>query len=169
MLKIKNNEFQVSNSELNFRSRNYQGQAIVSIQGVMGFYPRQIGEQIVSGTIEFVFDTSSFISLDELSNQTYEEGKLELALSKNGLWERETIYNVVAAFGERNGNKIPVKISLEKHGIAIDVELVMVSLYTTSTSEEQLKKSFNMNDFYEMSIRKKIQDHEVLKYIVKAE
>ncbi len=169
MLKINNNEFQVSNSELNFRSRNYQGQTIVSIQGVMGFYPRQIGEQIVNGTIEFVFDTSSFISLDELSNQTYEEGKLELALSKNGLWERETIYNVVAAFGERNGNKIPVKISLEKHGIAIDVELVMVSLYTTSTSEEQLKKSFNMNDFYEIPIRKKIQDHEVLKYIVKAE
>ena len=45
----------------------------------------------------------------------------------------------------------------------------MVSLYTTSTREEELKKQFQMNDFYTISIQKGIQKRTILKYFVKNE
>lgn len=168
MLKIRNNEFQISTAELNLRSRNYQDQTIVSLQGIIGFYPRQFEDQIVSGTIEFTFDCSSLTSLSELSNTSFQDGKLELALSKDGLWDRQTFYDVSVHFGTRTGNKISVQMEVEST-VLLEVELIILSLYTTSTTEAEFKKSFDMSDFYEHPIRKKIQNHEVLKYIAKAE
>ena len=45
----------------------------------------------------------------------------------------------------------------------------MISLYSTSSNEETLKKYFQMDDFYSTPIKKKIQNREILKYYVKNE
>ena len=44
----------------------------------------------------------------------------------------------------------------------------MVSLYTTSTSNDELKKNFDLSDFYENSVDKEIGNSKIIKYFVKA-
>ena len=59
------------------------------------------------------------------------------------------------------------KFSLETDNCKFDTTGIMVSLYTTSTSNEELKKNFDLSDFYENSVDKEIGNSKIIKYFVK--
>ena len=43
----------------------------------------------------------------------------------------------------------------------------MISLYTTSTSKEELEKKFSLKDFYKQTIQREIGKSVITKYFIK--
>lgn len=169
MLKLNNELFQIQFSDCNLRQRNYQDKSFVTVSIQTSFYPKLVGSDIVNGTIEMTLDVSDIHSLTDLENKTYakEEVKISISKSVGGLWENDTFYDGEVSFGKRQGNMISFSFKSQKGNVEVSTDATIVSLYTTSTKEKDLNKAFDMNDFYEIPIRKEIQSREILKYIAK--
>lgn len=170
MLTIKNTPFQVQSIELNLRQRTYEKESIVSLMLDLSFYPRELDGEIVSGSISVVADTNQVHCLNDLEQKTFDqEVKVSCAISRNGFWEHYDAYDGILTFQTRKQNQIAFTLESKKNELHIEGVATMVSLYTTSTREEELKKQFQMNDFYTISIQKGIQKRTILKYFVKNE
>ncbi|MBS7020563.1 MAG: hypothetical protein KH135_01645 [Firmicutes bacterium] len=169
MLKLNQEAFQIQFSECNLRQRNYQDKSFVSISIQTSYYPKMVGKEIVNGTIEMTLDVSNIHSLFDLENKSYTEEEIKVAIStsRNGAWTHDTFYDGKVSFQKRHGNTIEFSLTSEKGNLVLETTATIVSLYTTSTKEKDLKKVFDMNDFYEIPIRKEIQTREILKYIAK--
>lgn len=170
MLTIKNTPFQVQSIELNLRQRTYEKKSIISLMLDLSFYPRELDGEIVSGSISVVADTNQVHCLNDLEQKTFDqEVKVSCAISRNGFWEHYDAYDGILTFQTRKQNQIAFTLESKKNELHIEGVATMVSLYTTSTREEELKKQFQMNDFYTISIQKGIQKRTILKYFVKNE
>lgn len=170
MLTIKNTPFQVQSIELNLRQRTYEKESIISLMLDLSFYPRELDGEIVSGSISIVADTNQVHCLNDLEQKTFDqEVKVSCAISRNGFWEHYDAYDGILTFQTRKQNQIAFTLESKKNELHIEGVATMVSLYTTSTREEELKKQFQMNDFYTISIQKGIQKRTILKYFVKNE
>lgn len=170
MLTIKNTPFQVQSIELNLRQRTYEKESIISLMLDLSFYPRELDGEIVSGSISVVTDTNQVHCLNDLEQKTFDqEVKVSCAISRNGFWEHYDAYDGILTFQTRKQNQIAFTLESKKNELHIEGVATMVSLYTTSTREEELKKQFQMNDFYTISIQKGIQKRTILKYFVKNE
>lgn len=170
MLQLKGQTYQVASAELNLRQRMYQKESIVSIQAQIAFYPRQVEDHIVSGAMEIVVDTP-LRSLDDLTKQVYQGkiGKIVVSWNMDGVWKSETYYEFQVSFQKRKQNRIELQVEESSKQIVAALPLTIVSLYTTSSSEAELKNLFEMEDFYDLPIRNTIRDRVILKYIVKGE
>ena len=157
MLQVKKNTFQVQYIDMNFRQRVYENESIISIMMDISFYPRELDGEIVSGTFSVLVDTNQIKTIKDLENKTFnQEVKVSAAISRNGSWEH---YD----------NQIDFHLESKKNELELDGTATMISLYSTSSNEETLKKYFQMDDFYPTPIKKKIQNREILKYYVKNE
>ena len=170
MLQVKKNTFQVQYIDMNFRQRVYENESIISIMMDISIYPRELDGEIVSGSISVVADTNQVHCLNDLEQKTFDqEVKVSCAISRNGFWEHYDAYDGILTFQTRKQNQIAFTLESKKNELHIEGVATMVSLYTTSTREEELKKQFQMNDFYTISIQKGIQKRTILKYFVKNE
>lgn len=169
MLNLKKESFQIQFSEINFRQRFYQDKNIVTILLQTTFYPKQVDKSIVNGTIEVTLDIDKMKSLKDLENRAFEkeEIKVNISVSKDGIWEHVTFYDGKLVFKKKQKNIIEFVLTSKEAELEVNSSAGMVSLYSTSSSEKQLKELICMDEFYEVPIRKEIQKREILKYIVK--
>ena len=158
MLKIKKAPFQVQSIELNMRQRTFEKESIVSLMMDLSFYPRELDGEIVSGSISVVVDTNQIHCLNDLEQKTFDqEVKVSCAISRNGFWEHYDAYDGILTFQTRKKNQIAFTLESKKNELHIEGVATMVSLYTTSTKEKELKENFQMKDFYQTPIKKEIQ------------
>lgn len=167
MLKIRNVEFKEKFTEINIRQRMYQGKSYITLMVVSEFYPSLIGKQIVSGTIEAKIDMEDISCIDDLVGKKLngEIGSVTISVNNDGIWEHQSFDNFVFEIIKRNGRELSFILSTEE-GV-LDINGVMVSLYTTSTSKEELSKVFSLSDFYSSVVEKEIGKQKVFKYFVK--
>lgn len=170
MLQIKNELFQEQFIDMNLRERTYEGTSIVSLLFDISFYPKELNEEIISGTISVVVDTCDLHCLNDLENKTWNhEVKVSVSVSRNGRWEQYDAYDGILSLKKLHQNCIEFQLESKKNELKIDSQAVIVSLYSTSTNKEQLTKVFDMTDFYKTPIIKQIQKREITKYYVKSE
>lgn len=168
MLKIENIEFREKFTEINIRQRMYEGNSFITMIINTEFYPSLVKENIVSGVVEVKLDINGIKSLDDLVGKSYngDIGKVTISVNNNGIWEHESKDKFSVSINKRNGREL--EFSLETDNCKFDTTGIMVSLYTTSTSNDELKKNFDLSDFYENSVDKEIGNSKIIKYFVKA-
>lgn len=167
MLKIENVEFREKFTEINIRQRMYEGNSFITMVINTEFYPSLVKENIVSGVIEVKLDIDGIKSLDDLVNKSYDGdiGKVTISVNNNGIWEHDTKDKFKVEIKSRNGREL--EFLLETDNCTLETTGILVSLYTTSTGNEELKKNFDLNDFYENSVDKEIGNSKIIKYFVK--
>lgn len=167
MLKIENTEFEIKSAEMNIRQRVYEGNNVVTFILNVEFYPEFVNDGIVNGALEAKIDMEGIHALDDLVDKSYEGdiGSVTISVNNNGIWEHQNVDNFKVKFGKRSGRKLEVLLETDNCKLATDV--VMVSLYTTSSSEEVLMKNFDLGDFYGVKQVKEIGKSQVIKYFVK--
>ena len=167
MIKIENSKFSEKFTEINIRQRMYENESFITLIINTEFFPTIVGDNVVSGNIEIKLDVNDIKSLDDLVGKSYngDIGKVTISVNNDGIWEHDTKDNFELCIKERKGRNL--KFFLKTDNCKLETTGVMVSLYTTSTSEESLKENFNLNDFYDKAIIKEIGSNKIFKYIVK--
>ena len=167
MLKIENNNFKEKFTEINIRQRMYEGKNFITLIVNTEFFPSIVNDNVVSGVVEVKLDIENIKSLDDLVGKSYQGdiGKVTISVNNDGIWEHQTIDNFKFMIKDRKSREL--KIILETVNCKLSTTGVVVSLYTTSTSEEKLKENFNLDDFYDKPISKEIGNNKVIKYFVK--
>ena len=167
MLKIENVEFREKFTEINIRQRMYEGNSFITMVINTEFYPSLVKENIVSGVIEVKLDINGIKSLDDLVGKSYDGdiGKVTISVNNNGIWEHQTKDKFKVEIKSRNGREL--EFLLETDNCTLETTGILVSLYTTSTGNEELKKNFDLNDFFENSVDKEIGNSKIIKYFVK--
>lgn len=167
MIKIENSKFSEKFTEINIRQRMYENKSFITLIINTEFFPTIVGDSVISGNVEIKLDVNNVKSLDDLTNKNYngDIGKVTISVNNDGIWEHITKENFELSIKERKGRNL--KFSLKTDNCKLETTGVMVSLYTTSTSEQELKNNFNLNDFYDKAIIKEIGSSKVFKYIVK--
>lgn len=167
MLKIEKTEFEMKYTEINIRQRLYKGSSYITLLLNTEFFPTLVGNSIVSGAIEAKIDVEGITSLDDLVDKKYEGdiGSATISVNNNGIWEHQSYSKFKVKFGQRNGRNI--EILLETDNTKLETKAVIVSLYTTSSNEDELKKYFDFSDFYDVKQVKEIGNSKVIKYFVK--
>lgn len=167
MLKIEKTEFEMKYTEINIRQRLYKGSSYITLLLNTEFFPTLVGNSIVSGAIEAKIDVEGITSLDDLVDKKYEGdiGSATISVNNNGIWEHQSYSKFKVKFGQRNGRNI--EILLETDNTKLETKAVIVSLYTTSSNEDELKKNFDFSDFYDVKQVKEIGNSKVIKYFVK--
>lgn len=167
MLKIGKSKFSEKFTEINIRQRIYDGKNFITLMVNTEFYPSLVGENLVSGVIEVKLDLENIKSLDDLSGKSYKGdiGKVTISVNNDGIWEHQSYENFEVSLKERSGRKL--SFELKTDNCILKTTGVVVSLYTTSSTEEQLSDNFDLQDFYDKPVVKKIGNSEVRKYFVK--
>lgn len=167
MLKIENHEFEIKSTELNFKQRNYKGESIVTVQIIVEFFPSLVKNNIVSGTIEIKLDSNKIKSIKDIENKTFKGdiGNVMIAVNNNGNFEYQSKDEFEISFKEKNNRNI--KFTLKLDNCILEEKATIVSLYTTSTSKEDLKDKFDLTDFYDTFIEKEMGKNKILKFFVK--
>lgn len=167
MLKIENSKFSEKFTEINIRQRMYENESFITLIINTEFFPTIVGDNVISGNIEVKLDVNDIKSLDDLVGKSYDGdiGKVTISVNNDGIWEHETKENFKLSIKERKGRNL--KFSLKTDNCKLETSGVMVSLYTTSTDLEKLKKNFDLGDFYDKAIIREIGNSKITKYIVK--
>lgn len=167
MLKIENHEFKIKSTELNFKQRNYKGESIVTVQIMVEFFPSLVKDNIVSGTIEIKLDSNKIKGIKDIENKTFKGdiGNVMIAALNNGNFEYKSKDEFEISFKEKNNRNINFTLKLDN--CLLETDATMVSLYTTSTSKDDLKDKFDLTDFYDTYIEKEIGKNKILKFFVK--
>ena len=167
MLKIEKTEFREKFSEINIRQRFYEGKSFITLIINTEFFPSLVGENIVSGNIEIKLDICDINSLNELVGKKYsgDIGCVTISVNNSGVWEHQTKDNFKVEFKERKGREL--EFTLETDNCKLETTGILVSLYTTSTTIDKLKNSFNLDDFYEKVVTNEIGKSKIIKYFVK--
>ena len=169
MILIRNIEAKQKSCEMNIKQRMYQNESIVTVQIMVEFFPTMINGQIVSGLVEVNIDTNDIHAINDLENKEYKGkvGRATLSINNEGVWEHNNLYDLNVVFGKIVDHEISVKVEMED--CKLNINPTIVSLYTTSSSEDKICKNFDMKDFYEKPIKKEIGKNTILKYFVKGE
>lgn len=167
MLKIENTNFLEKYTEINIRQRLYEGNNFITLIINTEFYPSLVNDGIVSGNIEVKLDLKNISSLDELVGKSFdgEIGKVTISVNNDGVWEHQTHDNFSVNITKRDGRSL--SFLLETDNCKLDTNGVMVSLYTTSSSKEELENNFDLNDFYDNFVTKEIGNSKILKFYIK--
>lgn len=167
MLKIQNTEFEIKYTEINIRQRMYQNESYVTLMINAEFFPSLVDEKIVSGSIDIKLDIKDIKSLDDLNNKTYngDIGNVTISVNNNGIWEHQSCDNFKVKINKKEGKKLDFE--LETDSCEFKTIGRIVSLYTTSTSSEELAKNFDLKDFHSIPITKEIGNSKVYKYYIK--
>lgn len=167
MLKINDIEFKEKFTEINIRQRIYKKKSIITLIITTEFYPSLFKENIVSGAIEAKIDIEGIKSLDDLVNKNYKGdiGSVTISVNNDGIWEHDVKDNFEINIKSRK--KRELEFSLKTDNCILDTKGILVSLYTTSTSKDTLKKKFNLNDFYDKELIREINNNKIYKYFVK--
>ena len=167
MLKIEKTKFMEKFTEINIRQRMYENKSFITLIINTEFYPSLVGNSIVSGNIEVKLDVLGINSIDDLVEKTFdgEIGKVTISVNNDGIWEHQTYDKFNVEINKRDGRNL--EFVLKTDNCLLETSGVLVSLYTTSTSEKELTKNFNMNDFYDKVITREIGSSKVFKFYVK--
>lgn len=167
MLKIEKSNFSEKFTEINIRQRIYNKKSFITLMINTEFYPSLVGDNLVSGVIEAKLDIEGIKSLDDLVDKSYKGdiGSVTISVNNDGIWEHQTADNFEVNVIERKGRKL--KFELKTNNCTLKTTGIVVSLYTTSSTEKQLGTYFDLKDFYEKPIIKAIGNNEVMKYFVK--
>lgn len=167
MLEIEKSFFKIKFSELHFRQRMYQNKSIVTVQIQTEFYPTFAKDAIVSGAVKIQLDVSDLHAIDDLQDKTYqgEVGDVTISILKDGVWEHKHLSHFSISFQKRVGREI--SFLLETDTCKIEAVATMVSLYTTGSHVNVLQKHFEMKDFYDMCVQRKIGSSTVSRYYVR--
>lgn len=169
MVEIEKHKFKEKSSEMNIRQRLFEENSIVTFQITTELFPSLVNNQIVWGSVEMKFDTKDIHSLSELEGKIYEGdiGNVTISINNNGSWEHQSVDVFKLSFGKRSMREI--EYTLDTDICHLHSVTNIVSLYTTSSSEELLKKHFDMSDFYDVCVEKSIGKSKIRKYFTKEE
>lgn len=167
MLKVENGKFREKFTEINIRQRMYQKDNFITLMITTEFYPSLVDDKVIHGVVEIKLDISGIFSLDDLVGKSYQGdiGSIVISVYNDGIWEHQTLDNFSITITKRMGRELSFK--LKAKGLVLNTTGVLVSLYTTSTSKEQLSKMFKLDDFYDYPVIKKVGKSEILKYFIK--
>ena len=167
MISLKKINFKEKFTEINFRQRMYKGKSFVTMIVTNEFFPSLVGENLVSGAIEVKLDMEDIHSLDELVGKSYQGdiGSVVISVNNDGIWEHQSYDQFSFSINKRCGREL--SFVLETDDCKVEVTGVMVSLYTTSSSETDIKKHFDLSDFYDKPVIKEVANSQVRKYFVK--
>lgn len=167
MLEIEKSNFSEKFTEINIRQRLYKEKNFITLMITTEFYPSLVGDRLVSGGIEVKLDIQDIKSLDDLVGKRYKGdiGSVVISVNNDGIWEHQTYNDFEVTISKRNGRKL--MFELKTDNCILKTTGVMVSLYTTSSTEKQLRENFDLGDFYENPVVKTIGNNEVMKYFVK--
>ena len=167
MLKLKEQEFQIKFTEMNIRQRMYQEKSYITFNMMTEFYPSLVGDAMIGGSIEVKLDLTDIHSLNELVGKSYdgEIGNVTISVSNDGIWEHQSYDKFAVEFSERVGREL--KFRLKTEDCELETIGIVVSLYTTSSSIEELKKNFSLDDFYENPVIKEVNGKKIMKFFVK--
>ena len=167
MIKINDIEFEEKFSEANIRYRVFEDKNIITLIINTEFYPSVFKDNVVSGAIEAKVDIEGINSINDLENKKYEGkvGNVTISVNNDGVWEHESYEDFKVEIKDINNRKI--KLSIKTDTLNMNTTATLVSLYTTSTSRETLLKRFNLDNFHDKPIIRKIGNNEVYKYFIK--
>lgn len=167
MLKIQNNEFQIKFSEINIRQRIFDKESFITLIINTEFFPALIDESVLSGSIEIKLDMRNIKSLDDLEEKKFEGniGNVTISVNNNGIWEHDSKDNYKVKINKRDGKLLEFELTTDN--CELKTVGTIVSLYTTSSSKEELEQNFDLKDFYEKPIIKEIGNSKISKYYVK--
>lgn len=167
MLKIQNNEFEIKYTEINIRQRMYQNESYITLMINTEFYPTLVENNIISGSVDIKLDIKNIRSLDELNDKKYKGdiGNVTLSVNNNGVWEHESSDKFEVKINKKEGKFL--EFELKTKNCQLKTSGRLVSLYTTSTSNEELSKNFDLNDFHNNPIIKEIANSKIYKYYIK--
>ena len=165
MIKINNIKFEEKFSEANIRYRVFEDNNVITLILNTEVYPSLFKDNVVSGGIEAKIDIEGISSIKDLDNKSYKDnGNITISVNNDGVWEHESYEKFKVEIKDIKNRKI--KISLKTDTLDLNTTATLVSLYTTSTSREKLLKKFDLDDFYDKPIIRKINNSEVYKYFV---
>ncbi len=166
MLKINNTEFKIKFTEINIRQRVYKKKSYITLNINTEFFPSYVDGQVVSGAIDVKLDVQDIHSLDDLIGKKYKGdiGTVSISVNNDGIWEHQSYDQFEINISNRNGRELTFELSTEI--CQLDTVGTMVSLYTTSSSIKELKKHFDLKDFYQNQIVKEIGQSKIIKYYV---
>lgn len=167
MLKIEKSKFSEKFTEINIRQRIYKKKSYITLMINTEFYPSLVGENLVSGAIEIKLDIEGIKSLDDLVGKSYKGdiGSITISVNNDGIWEHQSKDDFEITITKRDKRKL--SFELKTDNCTLKTTGILVSLYTTSTTEKELSKNFSLDDFYDNPIVKSIGNNEIRKYFVK--
>ena len=167
MLEIEKHKFSEKFTEINIRQRLYEGKSFITLMINTEFYPSLVGDNLVSGVVDIKLDIKDVKSLDDLVGKCYKGdiGSVNFSVNNDGVWEYQAKNDFEVLITARDGRKLTFEVKTDN--CILNTTGVIVSLYTTSSTEEQLSESFDLKDFYDKPIIKEIGNNKVMKYFVK--
>ena len=167
MLKIKNINFKEKFAEAHLRQRIYEGNSYITLMTTIEFYPKLVDDSIISGAIDIKVDMKDIHSLKDLENKELSGniGSITISVNNDDIWEHNKSDNFSIKLGKIRGRELEIKLKTEE--CELDTTLELISLYTTSSKEEELKKVFSLDDFYSKTLEKKVGTSQIIKYFVK--
>ena len=166
-IQIRNVEFKEKFTEINIRQRMYQEKQYITLLITTEFYPTLVNEQIVSGTVEAKIDMENVHCINDFVGKKLEGdiGNVMLSVYNDGIWEHQSQEQFQFEIKSRNGRELEFLLTMED-GI-LETKGTLVSLYSTSSSKEELAETFDLGDFYESFVEKKFGSKKIVKYFVK--
>ena len=166
MLKIKNIEFKEKFAEAHLRQRNYEKTSYITLMATIEFYPKFVNDSILSGALDIKVDMKDIHSLKDLENKELSEdiGSVTISVNNDDIWEHEKSDNFSVKLGKLRNREL--EMSLKTEECELNTKLELLSLYTTSSKEEELKESFSLDGFYPKTLEKKVGTSQIIKYFV---
>lgn len=166
VLKINNYEFEIKFSEINFRQRTYNGKSYITVNIMNEFFPTLVKENIVYGSTDIKIDVEEIHSIDEFIGKEYngQIGTIHISVNNDGVWETNAVEDFSVKFIKREKKNLFFQITGKD--FVYEGSSRMVSLYTTSTSKEELEKKFNLKDFYTQTVQREIGKSTVTKFFI---
>ena len=167
MIKIEKSEFTEKFTEINIRQRMYNEDSFVTLVINTEFYPSLVGDNLVSGVVEAKIDINNIKSLNDLVGKHYKGdiGSINISVNNDGVWEYQSKDDFEISIINRKGRNLEFELSTDN--CVIKTIGTIVSLYTTSSSDEKLNENFDLSDFYKKPIVKNVGNNAVMKYFVK--
>lgn len=167
MLEINKQEFDIKSAEINFRQRNYNDKSYITVNITTDFFPSIVNDQVVYGNIDLKIDLEEIKSIEDLIGKEYkgEIGTINISVNNDGIWESNNIEDFKVKFITREDRYLSFEISAKDFEYKDKAR--MISLYTTSTSEEDLQTKFDLKDFHLRAIKREVGKSVISKYFIK--
>ena len=166
MLKIKNINFKEKFAEAHLRQRIYEGTSYITLMATIEFYPKFVNDSILSGALDIKVDIKDIHSLKDLENKELSGniGSVTISVNNDDIWEHEKSDNFSVKLGKIRNRELEIILKTEE--CKLNTKLELISLYTTSSKEEELKESFSLDGFYPKTLEKKVGTSQIIKYFV---
>lgn len=167
MLEIQKNKFEIKYTDINIRQRMYHDDSYITLMINTEFYPSLVDENIISGSIDIKLDLKNIKSIDDLSNTNYSGaiGNVTISVNNDGIWEHKSYDKFKIKIDKRNGKQIDFE--LDAKDCKLKTTGRIISLYTTSSSQDDLAQNFDLKDFHVIPTVKEIGNSKISRYYIK--